>query len=143
MRRLLSLVMIFMSLTLTGCTKEILAPVVEEKIELPPFEWLSFEIQVGNFHSQSMNFYAPAGRAPQLDYKVKEVSGNPDMTIRLYAYPAMDEPCSPNCERVTWRLYVDFAAKNPGEALISVYDQSNPSRTSTFSVTAVPALGKG
>lgn len=143
MRRLLSLIMIIVSFGLTGCTKEILAPIAEDKIELPPFGWLSFEIQVGTNHSQSMNFYAPAGRAPQLDYKVKEISGNPDMTVRLYAYPAMDEPCSPNCERVTWRLFVDFSAKNPGEATISVFDQSNPSRPSTFSVTAVPILGKG
>ncbi len=148
LRRLLLLVMIFMSLPLTGCTKEILAPVVEEKIELPPFRYPVENIAVGYTYVQDVNFYAPIGVAPQIEHKVTEDPKNP---ANLELWPprlelVSNQLCEPNCTRMAWRLLVLYKATQAGEATVTIHEASNPREKISFMVIATvwdDGAGKG
>lgn len=121
----------------TACTEKVLAPVVEEKIELPPFRYPVENIAVGYSYFQDVNFYAPVGVAPQIEYQVvedRDTPANLEVSYQLGMVP--DQTCEPNCSRTAWRLVVIYKPKQAGEAIVTLWETSNPREKISFRVIA-------
>lgn len=132
------MVMVILSFGLTGCTKEILAPVVEERIELPPFRYPVENIPVGYTFFQEVNFFAPVGVAPQI---VQSVVEHPDRPANIeLSSPRVEmitnQVCEPSCSRTAWRLTVVYRPRQAGEATVTIFEATNPQAKISFRVIA-------
>ncbi len=127
MRRLFLLVSILASFGLTACTKEIMAPVTEEKVELSPFMSSSIIASPGTTYGTQMSFYAPISVAPQIRYRIEETTAiSPQLEVSTPRLEmVLDEACTPSCSRTAWRYTFFFTPYSVGEAIIYFYDQSN------------------
>lgn len=121
----------------TACSDSPTAPVAEEKIELPPFRYPMENIAVGYTYFQDVNFYAPVGVAPQIEYRVNEDRNTPanlEVSYQLGMVP--NQICEPNCSRTAWRLVVIYTPKQAGEATVTIWESSNPREKISFRVIA-------